>query len=184
MAIQDILQAITTDADQRIATAQAEHAAALQALRDRQATEQSAQLKQIASEAEQHVFYLRTRAEAQAAMQVRHAVLESKQALIDQVYTGVLSALQALPSAELETFLGTLLKRLPGAGTIRPAQAHAAFLKKHLPAGCTLGETITAEGGFVFISDQYELDMTFPSLVERVLRPATEIDTAHQLFAA
>lgn len=184
MAISDILQAIITEADQQIADAQAAHKLAMKDLKESHEELYFAAIKQIDRQKDEKKHQMRTRVEGHAQMVARLAVLSKKQEQIDAVYAAAATALAALPKGELDHLFKACLKHIHGAGEIRPAKKHEAVLKELIAGhkGLTMGEPVDAVGGFRFVGETQEHDYTFEFLVEQVLRPATELAVARELF--
>ena len=184
MALKDILQAITDEADRQIAEAQTRHKTEMKEIKDSSEKTLTASLKHIHQQKEQWKLQMRQRAESHAEMVARHAVLGRKQELLDEVYAQVSDGLASLPKPELEKFLSLCMGKIRDKGTFHPAAAHADLVKKLAPAGCAVGETIPSKGGFRFVGEKQDVDLTFEFLVAEILRPATEIEVASELFAA
>lgn len=182
MALKDILQAITNEAQTRITQASVQHQQALATLRDEHARAMERDLGQIRQRRDQQKHQLRSHAEAQATMLLRHTLLRRKQEHIDAVYEDVIRQFQQLPKEKAAAFIAACMALVEGPGVVHPAAAHAAVVKDCLPKGCVIGETIDARGGFRFVGATRDLDCTIDALVRVILRPATEIVTAQHLF--
>lgn len=184
MALQDILDSITGDADKRIADAAADHKKRMKDMREESERSINRKRVQIAEQRDQKKRQLKEKAESHARMTRTKALLARKQEYMDKLYADVLDALAKLPKDKAETFLEKCLSSVKSKGVIVPAKAHEAALKKMLPAGCELGKAIDSAGGFRFVSDKEERDFTFEFLVNDLLRPQTEVRIAHELFPA
>lgn len=182
MALQDILQAITDEADTRISEAQAAHKKTMKEMKDQHDASLSAALSRIRQHKEQRKRQMRSRAEAQARMVSSHALLNRKRQLLDRLYDGVVEGLAKLPAAKADHLLAACIKRLRGKGTIHPSAAHGSHLKKLAGSAFAMGEPVESAGGFRFVGDTEDHDYTFEFLAHRVLRPDTEIDAARRLF--
>lgn len=184
MAFDDILLAIKKHADEQLAEARAAHERRIAQMRESSQRELERKEREIVEQKEQKMKHLRQKADAYAAVQVRHASLQAKKRALDDAYRSVASTLADLPDARVEPLLKACLDGLPPSGDIRPARAHAALLKKLAGDRYDIGEPTDAVGGFVFVSKDREVDCTFESLTERVLRPATELEASASLFDA
>ncbi len=182
MALADILQAITAEASAQVQSLKEAGQARAKELK----TQQTAALKDFRAKAqrerEARVHRLRALCESQAAMKARHELLLRKQEHLAAVYDGVLEALLALPDAEVKNLLSGFIKQLPEGGTIRPSVQHAALLKT-LAKDYKLGDEIEAKGGFQYVGPREDRDYSFAFIVQEMLRPQTEINTANSLFA-
>lgn len=185
MALQDILDAIAHEADDTIAAAQEQHAKAMQQKREAYEHAIAKKRAQIHEQKEQKKRQMKEKAESHARMLKSKLILAKKQELVDRLYADVLHSLASLPQDRTQTFLTEALKQVrETSGVIQPTAAHMQHLKKVLPEGMSLGEPLTATGGFRFLSDEQEQDFTFEFLVRSLLRPLTEVQTAQKLFPA
>lgn len=184
MALQDILNAISAQADQQITDARATHQKALTQMREVSERSLATKKQEIAVQKEQKKIQLKAKAQAHAESAKRNAVLTKKQELLDRLYAKVTAELSTLPEAKVEELLRSCLKKISQKGTIHPSKKHAAALKKLAPSEqFKMGDATDACGGFLFISDKQEYDLTFEHLVEEMLRPETELSISHELFA-
>lgn len=182
MALQHILDAIVHDADSRI---QHISTASKQRLKDaKEASEKRLResRQKVADNLDLKKRQLKEKTLSYALMKKRKVMLEHKQQHMNDLYEQVLGQLEGLSKEQAEQFLEACLKVLPSTGTIRPSKAHEAMLKKLLPKGCDMGDSLDARGGFVFSNDTQEFNFTFEHLVQHVLRPKTEVEIAHELF--
>lgn len=184
MALDDILNAIRSHADTDRATARTDHERRMTDLRTAARQSMERQEREMDEQKERKLKQLRQKAEAYAATHLRHTTLRTKQRQLDDVYRETVSTLAAAPAATAEPLLRACLESVPRNGTIKPSKHHAALIKKLAGQGHEIGESIDAAGGFVFISSDREIDCTFETLVERVLRPQTELDVSSSLFDA
>lgn len=184
MSLNHILDSIVADADNRIAELTSAHKQYLKELRQESENKLARKSQQIAEQRDQKMRQLKEKTESHARMSQSKALLARRQEFMDRLYADTFNALVALPKDKTESFLKHCLKQVHGKGVIQPSKAHEAVLKKILPAGCEMGEPITAAGGFRFISDTQEHDFTFEFLIHRLLRDATELKAVTQLFPA
>lgn len=183
MALTHIRQAITSEADVTIKGLAADHAATVQSLNDAHKQAMQTLRTSLLQQKTQKLHQLRSRAEGHAGMLTRHAVLQRKQEILNDLYTSVADSLAKQPEAQLEKMLRSWIDTLPEGGTILPAKAHAAVLKKLCGSKYELGEPVHARGGFRYVGKKEDRDCTFEFIVQEVLRPETEIAIATQLFA-
>lgn len=184
MALQDILSAIISQADQQIKEARATHQKNLTKIREQGERTVASKKQEIAAQKEQRKAQLAAKAQNAAAMLKRNAQLNKKQELLDKTYAQVVEELSKLPHEKVEPLIRACLKAIRDEGTIHPAKEHEALLRKLADASrFTLGEPINAKGGFKFISKKKERDCTFEHLVSEVLRPVSELEISQLLFA-
>ncbi len=185
MALHDILQAITAEADRQIADLQAAHKQSMKDLKDSHEKEYFSALKQIDRQKDEKIHQMRSRVEGHAQMIVRHAVLRKKRELLDQFYAQIAASLAKMPSAQLESLYSNCLARITVAGEVLPTKGQEELLKKLLAKrdDLTLGAVTPGNGGFRFIGKTEDHDYTFEFLVSQLLRPATELSVARELFS-
>jgi len=128
---------------------------------------------------------MKAKAENAADMHVKNSLLSKKRNLLDKTYDEVVDDLAKLPDNKLEPLMRACLKSITTEGTIQPADKHTELMKKLADSSkFKMGSTVKAKGGFKFISDKQEQDCTLEHLVAEVLRPATELEIANNLFTA
>lgn len=183
MALQDIISAITAEADrdiaalrkaheERVSAAKAKHESALSSLKGTMSS-------QVASRKAQLLLKTKTH----ATMDRRNHISSAKQAVINAAFAESLALLAAQPDEKVEPLLRACLKRIKGAGTLHPSKRHEALIQKIAPSEQFMIATVTdAVGGFLFVGKSFEADFTFEHIVHGVLRPAKELEVADQLF--
>lgn len=183
MALQDILEAITAEADRKISEARAAHQKNLSDMRDSSAENVRQKRKEITEQKEQKLLQMRRKAETHAEMLKRNKVLSAKHDLLDKLFADVTKKISSLPEKEIEPLLRSLLKSIKVKGEIRPTKHHKDLLTKLAPSEqFEIGSTVEGEGGFVFVGSKEEADLRIDSLVESVLRPESELSAITSLF--
>lgn len=183
MALQDILAAITANADKRIADARSEHQRSLTQLREESERRLAKKKQELAVTKQERMKQLTAKAHTHALAQKRNMVLSKKKELLDRVYADAVTKLAGVSEKDIEPLLRACVKKISSKGTIHPSAKHADLLKKICPSEQFRMEKPThAKGGFLFVSEKEEQDFTFENLVEHVLRPKTELDVSHTLF--
>ena len=185
MALQDIIAAITQQADLQIENARKKHQKRLTELREECERSIAKKKQEIAIQKEQRKEQLEAKAKTHAAMLKRNASLRKKQEMLDETYDLVVQELAKLDQQKTESLLRLCIKQVNTKGTIHPAHNHVELLKKIAPSDqFTIGETIESQGGFRFVSEKEEQDFTYEHLISHVLRPNTEVQTARDLFGS
>ena len=182
MALQDILNAIVKEADEQLAAAQSDHRRKTKEMREASERHIALTRRQISDQKDMKLRQIREKAQSHARIYKSRTLLAKKQEHMDMLYAKVMHALVSLPAKETEMFLSSCLKIVRGSGTLHASGVHAAQLKKLLPDNMTMGKEIAASGGFRFVSPTAEYDFTYEFLVNGLLRPLTDVDTAHGLF--
>lgn len=184
MALQDILAAITAEADKRIADARKEHQQSLAQLREESERNLAKKKQEIAVSKQQKKDILTAKAHTHAQAQKRNAVLKSKKELLDSVFAKAVTELAKLDNKEIEPLLRHCIKSIKSKGVIHPSAKHAELLKKICPSEqFRLEKPSKAAGGFLFVSEKEEQDFTFEHLMEHVVRPSHELEISKTLFS-
>ena len=184
MALQDILDAITAQADQQIADARKAHQQELTRMREQSERALATKKQETAVQKEEKKTQLRAKAEAYAQARKSSVILKKKQDLLDRAYEQALEKLTALPDEKVEPLLRWCVKQITAKGKIHPSKKHEKLLKKIAPSKqFSLEKATDAKGGFLFESTKQEQDFTFKHLVSEWLRPRTELDTSKKLFS-
>lgn len=181
MAFNDILQALATATDARIAAARTATQESIARTREQLDRETSEKLAFFESECERKKKNMERQIKAHTQMNGRQAAMAAKHALMDQTYAAALKKLENLDPARTETFLRLLLESCPEGGVLHPATPHVAMLKK-IAGNRTMGDPINASGGFIHETDTCDRMCTYEVLVRDILRPATELTVASTLF--
>lgn len=185
MALQDIITAITQQADQKITDARSVHQKGLTKIREDGERTVAERKQEVARQKETKKAQMKAKAENAADMHVKNSLLSKKRDLLDKTYDEIVDELAKLPDEKMEPLMRACLKSITAEGTIQPADKHTALMKKLADSGqFKMGSTVKAKGGFRFISDKQEQDCTLEHLVAEVLRPATELKIADSLFTA
>lgn len=184
MALQDILAAITAEADKRIADTRTEHQRSLTGLREESERNIAKKKQEIAVSKQQKMEQLRTKTATHAETHKRNALLVQKKDILDRVYAKAITELAALSDKDIEPLLRACVKQIKSKGVIHPSAKHAELLKKICPSEqFRLEKPSDAKGGFLFVSDREEQDFTFEHIVEHMIRPNHELNTSKILFS-
>jgi len=185
MALQDILDAISKQSDEHIALERSASQKRVSEMRETSERTIAKRKQEIAAQKEDRKLQMLRKSEAHSSMTQRNAELKKKQELLDSLYELAAKKLSAMPADKVEALLKRCVKSIKAKGEIRPSAKHKDLLQKIAPSEqFTMGETVDASGGFIFVSKKEEHDCTFEHLVAETLRPATEVETAHSLFSA
>ena len=184
MALQDILKAITDEANAQIAQAEQAHTNALARIKEHHADLLSRKKKELTAQKNEKKEQMKRKAELHAETMRRNAVLRKKHELLDRVFEDAVEALAKLGDKDAEALLSHSLRTIKGKGTIRPSKKHEALLQKIAKDDhFEMGKPIDAKGGFIFESGKSDRDFTFENIVREMLRPKTELSAATSLFS-
>jgi|AP45_3_1055517.scaffolds.fasta_scaffold55074_2 vacuolar-type H+-ATPase subunit E/Vma4 len=184
MALQDILAAITAEADKYITDARTEHQRSVTQLREESERNLAKKKQEIAVSKQQKMDQLTTKAQTHANAQKRNAVLSTKKEMLDTVFAKAAQKLSEVSDKDIEPLLRVCIKGIKAKGIIHPSTKHADLLKKICPSEQFRIEKPThAKGGFLFVSEKEEQDFTFEHLMEHVVRPSHELSISKTLFS-
>lgn len=183
MALQDILAAITAQADKRITDTRTLHLRSLTQLREESERSLAKKKQELAVTKQQRMQQLEAKAHTHALAQKRNSILTKKKELLDQVYSEAVDELAKLSDKEIEPLLRACIKSITEKGTIYPSAKHADILKKICPSEqFSMEKPTEAKGGFLFISKKQEQDFTLEHIIEESVRPSTELDVSQMIF--
>jgi len=183
MALQDIIWAITNEADRDIAALRKAHEERASAAKEKYESTLSSLKGKMSSQVESHKAQLLLKTRTHVAMDRRNRISAVKQAVINAAFAETLAMLSALPNEKVEPLLRACLKHIKGSGTLLPSKRHEALIRKIAPSEqFTIGAASDAAGGFFFVGKTSEADLTFEHIVNGVLRPAKEVQVAELLF--
>lgn len=182
MALQDIITAITTQADHDIAALRAAHAHRVQEMRTKQKKSLESLRSTMLQEVENRKRQLLLKVKTHAAVERRNRIAAAKQAVINTAFGEALATLAALQNEKVEPLLRACLKRIKGKGALHVSKRHEALLRKIAPADrFTIDSVADVIGGFRFVGTASEADYTFEHLVNGLLRQKKELDVARLL---
>lgn len=183
MALQDILAAITAQADLLIEQSRTAHQKELTTMREHSEQQSAKRKQEVAVSKQCKLDMLTAKAHTHAEALKRNSSLQKKKELLDTLFEKVTAEMGKLSEKDVEPLLRACVKSIKGKGEIHPAAAHEKLLKKICPnEQFAIQKATNAKGGFLFVSKTREQDFTFEHLVEHVLRPKTELETSHTLF--
>jgi vacuolar-type H+-ATPase subunit E/Vma4 len=188
MALQDILNHILAEAEQKAAdiaaAAQAEADELVKTAESEAEAEQAALKKAAIEKAEQ----MQTKVQNMVVHQQKSQTLETKRRVVDEVFTEALAALQKISNAEKEHIYARMLSSIDETtGAIHPAQNDEALLKQVLKKSgkdFTVAEPIESVGGFHFVGQTLEIDFRFEEVLRTTVRPQVEKEVIDLLFPA
>ncbi len=185
MALQDIITAITTQADRDIAALREAHEHRVKGMRSQHTEALKTLRSTMLQEVETRKSRLLLKVKTHAAVERRNRMSAVKQAVINAAFAEAIAILATLPDEKVEPLLRACLKRIRSKGVLHASKRHVALLKKIAPSEqFTVDSDIDAIGGFRFVGTTSEADYTFEHLVHGVLRQKKELDVAHLLFVS
>ena len=124
-----------------------------------------------------------------AKMEGRSISLKQKRELIDQTYEEVEKELNTLGSSEYLKLTAEMIKHamksVEKGSLIVPADRRQQTEEAIQQIGADYhvqSETNDFKGGFILTSGKVEINLSFPYLIQKIIRPATELEVAKILF--
>jgi len=186
MALTDILEKIQSEAESKAEELKAEYEQKKKQLN----AEHLSHLQQMAKENDKSIETdgekTKLKAQNEAEMEAKNALLKDKRALIEDTLE---KAVDALSSAErYEDLLAEMMKKSDmESGIVIPAKGKEAATKNAVSKS---GKNYTVEessaairGGFILKSDRIEIDNSFETVIGKQLRGPLEIELNKLLFA-
>ena len=189
MALQDILQKITEEADKKAAFMRQITTKEIKKIQEEAQARAEAGKRAIEEKIEVHSISIIQKSKTLAKMTGRSQTLKDKRAIIDQAYKEVEKELHNLDGHEYTQLMVNMLKNAAQStqkgSLIVPAdhkkQMEEALAKANVDFHIK-EETHEFKGGFVVVSGHVEINLSFPYLIQKIVRPATELEVAKILF--
>ena len=189
MALQDILEQITSETEQKLDGIQAKHEDALKKLENEFAvltkkTDQSMEEKVKANSVK-----IMNKMTTHARMEAKNKLLREKRGIMDEVFETALDSL--ISAGNYKDNLVHLLKNSKIEGeniSVIPAKGKEDVTKSALQTSGKsyqmANKTADIRGGFILESDKIEIDNSFGSILNNQLRGNLELEVAKTLFSA
>jgi vacuolar-type H+-ATPase subunit E/Vma4 len=104
----------------------------------------------------------------------------AKKEILDEVFVAARKEFSNLKTDELVELFGSALKTIPEkTGEIVPARGAEEVCKKAIATAgknFTLGAAGGFDGGFIFVGEKTEIDFSFETIFEKVLRSKLELE--------
>lgn len=183
MALQDIMTAITAQADREIAVLRDQHSRRSNDLRECHRAAMDNLKNGMAKQVESRKAQLLLKMQTHAAVERRNRIASVKQEVIDETFKRALDRLSALPEKKVEPLLKACLDQIKDAGVLHPSKKHEPLVRKLVTSDrLTVGAPSDIKGGFRFVGKKSEADFSFEHLLLGVLRPMKEVEVATLLF--
>jgi len=189
MALQDILQKITEEADKKAAFMKQVTVKEIKKIQEEAQARAEARKREIEEKIEVKSISIIQKSKTLAKMTGRSQTLKDKRAVIDQAYEEVEKELHNLDGHEYVKLMVNMLKYASksaqkGSLTVpadKKRQMEEALEKANVDFHIK-EETHEFKGGFVVVSGSVEINLSFPYLIEKIVRPNTELEVAKILF--
>lgn len=190
MALTDILQKITNEADKKVAFMKQIVAKEIQKIHEEAQARANARKMEIEEKIEVQSISIIQKSKTLAKMTGRSQTLKDKRMVIDQAYEEVRKELHNLDGHEYVNLMVNMLKHVSKStkkGSLivpadRKKQMEEALAKANVDFHIK-EETHEFKGGFVLVGGNIEINLSFPYLIQKIVRPATELEVAKILFS-
>lgn len=186
MALNDILNHIQTKVDQEVAEIEANSSKELLKRKDELEKRLIDERERILSEINRNANTKLTQAKFKIRERVNAEKLKTKQAQLDSVYAKALQELGDLSDSDYTELMVKLLEPIKGqVGQLSTCAKRVQALKQatgQVGLDVQISDNLESIGGFVFHSDQVDLDNRFETIMEQV-RQETLIEVHQTLFS-
>ncbi|MBU1018156.1 V-type ATP synthase subunit E [Patescibacteria group bacterium] len=190
MALQDILKKIEDEAKKKSAFIRQVADDEIKKIREEAQIKADARREEIEQKIETQSATVIEKSKILAGMEGRSQALRQKREVIDQAYEEVEEALDALSDDDYVSLLSDMMKhalKTVEKGTLVVPANRLQLIKDAIrKANADFeidSETHDFKGGFVLMSGKVEINLSFPYLVQKIVRPATELEVAKILFS-
>ncbi|MBN2095846.1 V-type ATP synthase subunit E [Candidatus Peregrinibacteria bacterium] len=189
MALQDILKKIENEAKKKAVFIKQVADDEIKKIRGEAQAKADARRAEIEQKIEIQSAAVIEKSKILAMMEGRSQTLRQKREVIDQAYEEAETALNALSDHDYVALLGDMMKHVlktaEKGSLIVPANRRKQTEDAIREAGADFeikSETHDFKGGFVLMSGKVEINLSFSYLVQKIVRPATEVEIAKILF--
>ena len=189
MALNDILQKISAEAEKKAAFMKQVASNEIKKIQEEATAKAEARKTEMEGKIEVQSISIIKKSKTLAKMVGRSQSLKEKREVIDKAYEEVEKELNALDSNEYSKLVTAMLKHVaesfPKGNLTVPAQRRALTEDAVSKVGAEFHvkeETSSFKGGFIVMSGKVEINLSFPYLVQNIVRPATELEVAKILF--
>ncbi len=186
MALSDIIAKIQSEAEVKAAELKAEYEEKMKDLQSQNVQLLKTMEEENIAATEEISGKMKLKAQMEAEMEAKNALLKAKRELIDETLE---QAVNALASAErYEDLLAEMMKKADfEAGEVIPSKGKEDVTKKAIQkAGKNFtpaADSANIKGGFILKSDKVEVDNSFETVINQQLRQNLEIELNKTLFA-
>jgi len=189
MSLNDILQKITEEASKKSAFMKQVAIKEIKKIQEEAQARADNRKMEIEEKIEINSASIIKKSKTLAKMAGRSQMLKEKRMIIDRAYEEAEKDLDALDGNDytklMVEMLEHVMKSTPKGSLIIPAgkrnQTEEAIEKAKADFEIK-SETSDFKGGFVLVSGNVEINLSFPYLIQKIVRPHTELDVAKILF--
>ena len=190
MALTDLIQKITDEANKKAAFMKQVADEEIKKIKDEAGKKAEICKSEIGKKAEKKSISVMEKAKTLASMEARSQMLKDKREVIDLSFSNVQKKLEKMNSPEYIELVVKMLQALSkdsSKGSLvipssRKKETEDAIKKANVDFKVT-DSTNDITGGFILTSGKVEYNFTFSYLIEKIIRPATELEVAQILFS-
>jgi len=186
MALDDIKKAILAEAEKEAKNIEQEGEQKIALVNDDWLKKIEARKKDLIAASQRKTNQKVQQTQFKLQAQAQTEILDQKQKIIDKVYKLALDKLAEIDDDQYVNLMEKLIKQLPtGEGSLISVKDKDSLLKKALRQSSqkydVLTETANGNGGFIFRSQEVEIDNTFAALVKNA-KEQTILEVSNLLF--
>lgn len=189
MALQDIFHKISDEAKKKSSFMKQVTDDEIKKVEEEAAVKANVRKEEIEGKVKTQSVSIIEKSKTLAKMEGRSQTLRQKREVIDQTYEETEKELNALSAHDYVKLMADMLKEAKataekGSLTIpegRDKEMKEAIEKAHSDFHIK-SETTEFKGGFVITSGKIEINLSFPYLLQKIVRPSTELEVAKILF--
>ena len=189
MALSDIIQKIIDEANKKSAFMKQVANDEIQKIQQEAQEKAEIRRREIADSTEIKCQSVLGKTRILAKMENDSLLLKEKRAVIDSVYAAAKKELSGMSSADYSKLLVSMLKNasesMPKGNLIVSSGQKKQVEEAAEKAGAEYHvkeESSSFDGGFIVYDSKTEMNFSFDYLIDRVLRPATELEVVNILF--
>jgi len=190
MALSDLIEKIVSEANKKAAFMKQVSDGEVKKILEEANKKAELQKEAIDKKADEKSSSVLGKAKILASMESRSELLKGKREIIDSAYTNVLKGLREMDSSKYTELIAKMLKTLSGntsSGSLlipvsRKKETEQA-IKDAKVSFEIKDSTDDFAGGFILFNDDVEFNFSFSYLINKIIRPTTELDVAQVLFS-
>lgn len=190
MALTDLIQKITDEANKKAAFMKQVADEEIKKIKDEAGKKAEVRKSEIDKKADDKSSSVMEKAKTLASMEARSQMLKEKREVIGLSYSNVQKKLEEMSSADYTELITKMLQSVSknsSKGSLiipssRKKETEDAIKKANVDYKVE-DSTKNIVGGFILTSGKIEYNLTFSYLIEKIIRPATELEVAQILFS-
>ena len=189
MALSDIIQKIIDEANKKSAFMKQVANDEIQKIQQEAQEKAEIRKREIADSAEIKCQSVLDKAKVLAKMENDSLLLKEKRDVIDSVYAAAKKELVGMSSADYSKLLVSMLKHASSSmpkGNLIVASGQKKQIEEAVSKASAdyhvKEESSSFDGGFIVYDSKTEINFSFEYLIDKVLRPSTELEVVNILF--